>query len=216
MSAEVVTGSGFALLGLEGKPVVRVGQQAPLAGRKGPLDPVFRGEAVLVASLTVAPPLNAINGCRFGQFQLNPPFALLVGDPTAVVSVFFVVEVNELVLWVVGVVSRGGQFGSKRRVAGFLTNGPYFQFVDTRFGAVFGGLGGETDEANFLGGEGLDVALEINCRAKGGWTGRGFPSIVGTQENDVGSDCAAGVSCPKNDARFRFQVVNTGILKAAP
>ena len=121
VQGKVVTGSGFGFFRLYGKPVVRVGQQEPLARLEASLDTVLRRKAVLVASRPVAPPLNAINGGRLGQFQLNPSLSFLVGDPTVVVAVFAVVEVNELVLGVVGVVSRGGRLGPRRRVAGILS-----------------------------------------------------------------------------------------------
>ena len=99
-----------------------------------------------------------------------------------VVAVFAVVEVSKFVLWVVGVVSRGGRFGSQRRVAGILSGSPQFQFVDAGLAVVGGGLGSETDEADLFGREGLGVAPGINCRAKGGWTGRGFTSLVSSRE----------------------------------
>ena len=106
VQGKVVTGSRFGRFRLEGKPVVRVGQQEPLVRLEASLDTIFRRGTVLPASRPVAPPFNAINGGSLGQFQLNPSLAFFVGDPTAVVAVFAVVEVNEFVLWVVGVVPR--------------------------------------------------------------------------------------------------------------
>src|SRR5437667_9966963 len=96
-------------------------------------DSVLEREPIRKLLLAVTSPNDAVDCNPLRKFQLNPPFAPFVGDPTATVSVFAVVEVFEPMDVRIRVNTRCPPFGAaavERNVPRRLLCREHFQLVE--------------------------------------------------------------------------------------
>ena len=179
-------------------------------------DFVLRGQAVGIFGLrtAIATPHDATHLFHFGQLELHPAAADLVGDPRLLVAILAVVDVGELVVGVLVVVARRRRLRTAGDVAAI--DREHFQFVDTGLG----GRGGPHREADELGRDGskcVDVFPGRHAAAEV-WHGRGRAGglLLLFKEHRVGRHGSRGLAGDEQQSRRLGEPMHAGIVETAP